>query len=139
MKCIFNKKDSFKVVVPISRSSFLWKNYEWTFLRRVHNTCRRGPHLCPCSPTLPKNKLVERTSGVGGPSYLLSMSTRLYYFLGNRQNSSLFIILALRKINIYLCSISKICIIINIYQEFLYSFPQEYNSCNYTYTGDKTL
>ena len=53
----------------------------WTILRNVHNTCRRGPHLCPCSPTLPKNKLVERTSGVGGPSYLLSMSTRLYIFL----------------------------------------------------------
>ena len=36
------------------------------FLRKVHRTCRRGPHLCPCSPQL-QEKLVERTSGVNGP------------------------------------------------------------------------
>ena len=74
----FNKKcreyevfSSRKIVsqslIQISRNSFLWKNYEWTFLRSVHNTCRRGPHLCPCSPQLPKSKLVERTSGVSRP------------------------------------------------------------------------
>ena len=37
------------------------------FLRKVRNTCRRGPHLCPCSPQLPRSKLVERTTGVNRP------------------------------------------------------------------------
>ena len=57
------------------------------FLRKVRSTCRRGPHLCPCSPKLPRDRLVERTTGVGGPSYLLSMSTRQCYFHGNRYNT----------------------------------------------------
>ena len=34
------------------------------FLHKVLITCRRGPHLCPCSP---QSKLVERTTGVNGP------------------------------------------------------------------------
>ena len=37
------------------------------FLQEVHSTCRRGPHLCPCSPHLQKSKLVERTTGVNRP------------------------------------------------------------------------
>ena len=68
----------------VSRKQYLNGRFLW----EVHCTCRRGPHLCPCSPTLPRNKLVERTSGVSGPSYLLSMSTRQYPFLRNRYKSS---------------------------------------------------
>ena len=41
----------------------------------------------PMLPKLPRDKLVERTSGVSGPSYLLSMSTRQCYFHRNSYTS----------------------------------------------------
>ena len=45
-----------------------WKDVmSGQFLRKVRNTCRKGPHLCPCSPHLPKIKLVKRTSSVSKP------------------------------------------------------------------------
>ena len=137
MKYFFNKKDSFIVVVPFSRSSFLWKNYEWTFLRKVHRTCRRGPHLCPCSPQLPRSKLVERSTSVFRPLTCYRCQQGCTNFLGNKQSSTLFIYLDFRKINKYLYSFSKICIISSINQEFLCSIPPEYNAHNYTV--DKTL
>jgi hypothetical protein len=131
MKCFFNKKDSFIVVVPISRRSFLWKNYEWTFLRKVHNTCRRGPHLCPCSPQLPKSKLVERTSGVSRPltCYRCQQGCTISLEIGRVHLSSY--ILNLERLAYIHVALARYV--------FLCSFLQEYNSCNYTYTGDKTL
>ena len=60
-----NKKDILKVSIPYFKKDFL-ERYEWTILRMVRSTCRRGPHLCPCSPQL-QEMLVERTTGVNGP------------------------------------------------------------------------
>ena len=69
------------LMVIFSMNNSFGHNHEWTILRKVLSTCRRGPHLCPCSPSIPQSILVERTTGVSGPSYLLSMSTSLYIFL----------------------------------------------------------
>ena len=84
-QCIFHR-EILIVTIPSFKEKYLGREIMsgHFLLWKVLSTRRRGPHLCPCSPTLPRNKLVERTSGVSGPSYLLSMSTRLFHLLGSR-------------------------------------------------------
>jgi hypothetical protein len=87
-KCIFHQ-EILIITIPGFKEKLLGRDIMsgHFLLWKVLSTRRRGPHLCPCSPTLPRNKLVERTSGVSGPSYLLSMSTRLFHLLGSRYHS----------------------------------------------------
>ena len=53
VKCFSSRKISSQSLFQISRRIFLENCNEWTILRKVRNTCRRGPPLSPCSPKIP--------------------------------------------------------------------------------------